>query len=199
MHKVRQNIRSTQAVTATEITEENKDKTELSEEYLPPRNIKNRDHIVQITAVKFEDLKGMTSSGQTGAFPHTSAKENRYVMVIEDSNAGPILATGIKSRKKEHLKAGFISMHDTLKKAGINPITHRIENKFSKDLIEEIEGRNLKYQIAPPGNHRTFPAEGSIQKFKYHFESILFECNPGYPQNQWARLTDVAILTLNMM
>ena len=38
-------------------------------------------------------------------------------------------------------------MYDTLKKAGINPIVHRIDNKFSKDLIEEIEARNLKYQL----------------------------------------------------
>ena len=53
-------------VTATEIMEENKDKKDSSEEYLPPRKIENRDHIVQITAVKFEDLKGMTSSNQTG-------------------------------------------------------------------------------------------------------------------------------------
>ena len=87
----------------------------------------------------------MTSSDQTGAFPHTSAKGNRYVIVMEDSNAGTILATWMKSRKKEHLIAGFITMHDTLKKAGINPIIHRIDNEFSKDLIEEIEARNLKY------------------------------------------------------
>ena len=93
MHKVRQNICSTKVVTDTKIMEENKEKIDPSEEYLPPRQIKNRDHIVQITGVKFEDLKGMSSSDQTGAFPHTSARGNRYVMVMEDSNAGPILAT----------------------------------------------------------------------------------------------------------
>ena len=89
--------------------------------------------------MKFEDLKGMTSSDQTGAFPHTSAREIWYVMITEDSDAGPILATGAKSRKKEHLITGFITMYETLKKTGINPIIHRIDNKFSKDLIEEIE------------------------------------------------------------
>ena len=182
-----------------EIMEENKDKTDPSEDYLPPRTIKNRDHIVQITAIKFDDLKGMTSSDQTGAFPHTSAKGNRYVMVMEDSDAGGILATGIISRNKEHLLAGFITMHDTLKKAGINPVIHRIDNEFSKDLIEEIEARGLKYQIAPPGNHRTLPAERSIQTFKNHFESILYGCDPGFPKNQWDRLIDVAVLTLNML
>ena len=165
MHKVRQNIRSTKVVTDTEIMEENKDKIDPSEDYLPPRTIKDRNHIVQITAIIFEDLRGMTSSDQTGAFPHTSAKGNRYVMIMEDSDTGGILATGIKSRKKEHLLAGFITMHDTLKKAGINPIIHRLDNEYSSDFIEEIEARGLKYQIAPPGNHWTLPAERSIQTF----------------------------------
>ena len=162
MHNVRQNIRSTKVVTDTGIMEENKDTKNPLEDYLLPRTIKNRDHIVQITAIKFEDLKGMTSSDQTGAFPHTSAKGNRYVMIMEDSNTRAILATGIKSRKKEHLLAGFITMHETIKKAGIKPIIHQIDNEYSTDLIEEIEARGLNYQIAPPGNHRTIPAERSI-------------------------------------
>ena len=85
---------------------------------------------------------------------------------MEDSDTGGILAKGIISRRKEHLLAGFITMHDTLKKAGINPIIHCINNEFSSDLIEEIEASELKYQIAPPGNHWTLLAERSIQTFK---------------------------------
>ena len=141
----------------------------------------------------------MTSSDQTGAFPHTSAKGNRYVMIMEDSDAGSILATGIISQRKEHLITGFKTMHDTLKKAGINPVIHRIDNEFSKALIEEIEEKGLKYQIAPPRNHRTLPAERSIQTFKNHFESILYGCDPGFPKNQWDRLIDFAVITLNIL
>ena len=59
--KVRQNIQSTKVVTTEEIMDENKDKIDPSEKYLLPRKIKNRDHFVQIMAVKFEDLKGMIS------------------------------------------------------------------------------------------------------------------------------------------
>ena len=90
-------------------------------------------------------------------------------------------------------------MYNTLKKAGINPIIHRIDNEFSIDLIEEIETRGLKYQIAPPGNHRTLPAERAIQTFENHFKTILYGCGPAYPINQWDRMIDVAFLTLNMM
>ena len=54
-------------------------------------------------------------------------------------------------------------MYDTLKKASINPILHPIDNKFSKELIEEIEARKLKFQITPKGNHRTIPTKRGIQ------------------------------------
>ena len=60
-------------------------------------------------------------------------------MVMEDSDAGPILAVAIRSRNKKHLLEGFKEMHDTLKKAGINLILHRVDNEFSKELIEKIE------------------------------------------------------------
>ena len=121
------------------------------------------------------------------------------MMVMEDSNTRPILATGIKSRKKEHLITGFITMCKTLKKVGINPIIHRIDKEFQKDLIEEIEAQGLEYQITPPRDHRTLPAKRSIQTFKNYFKSILYGCDPGYPKNQWDQLIDVVILTLNMM
>ena len=116
-----------------------------SVDYLSPRKIKNRVHIVQITTIKFEDLKGISFSDQTEAYPHMSARGNRYIMVMEDSDAGPILATAIRSRKKEHLLEGFKEIHDTLKKVGINPVLHQINNEFSKELIEEIKSRGLKY------------------------------------------------------
>ena len=57
-------------------------------------------------------------------------------------------------------------MYDTLTKAGINSVLHRIDNEFLKELIEEIESRGLKYQIAPRGNHRTIAAERGIQTLK---------------------------------
>ena len=55
---------------------------------------------------------------------------------MEDSNAGPILATATKSRRKEHLLEGFKEMYGTLKKAGINPVLHQIDNEFSIELIK---------------------------------------------------------------
>ena len=107
--------------------------------------------------MKFEDLKGLLSSNQTGAFPHISARKKRYIMVMEDSNAGPILATVIKSRHNEHLLEEFKETHDTLTKASINPILQKIDNKFSKELIEEIVFPitlpTSQFPILPEGNY----------------------------------------------
>ena len=153
---------------------------------------------MNVNALKFEDLIGISSSNQTGAFPHTSSRGKRYIIVMEESDAGPILAVAIRSREKQHLLAGFIEMHDTLKKSGITPVLHRVDNEFSKELIEEMESRGLKYQIAPRGNHRTIAAERGIQTLKNHFISVLYGCDPTFPKSQWNRVLPVAVLTLNM-
>lgn len=75
MHKVRQNIKSTTKVTieTEEITDEKKDIEDPSEKYLLTQKIKDREHIIQVIAEKFEDLKGMILTDQTRAFPIKSA------------------------------------------------------------------------------------------------------------------------------
>ena len=60
---------------------------------------------------------------------------------MEDSDIGLIPATGIKSRKTDHLIEGFVMMYNTLKKAGINPIFHQIDNEFFINLIDEFASR----------------------------------------------------------
>ena len=129
------------------------------EKYLPPRKIKNHEHIIQVTAMKFEDLKRISSSNQTGAFSHMSARGNRYIIVMEDSDEGPILATAIKSSHKEHLLERFKEIHDTLTKTGINPVLHQIDNEFLKDnrriRIKGIKISNSTKRKSPNGSGRT--------------------------------------------
>ena len=47
-------------------------------------------------------------------------------------------------------------MCDTVTKTRIHLVLHCIDNIFVTDLINKIEIRGLKYQIASPENHRTF-------------------------------------------
>jgi hypothetical protein len=48
----------------------------------------------------------------------------------------------IKNRKKESLIKGYNDMYEDLRKAGINPVLHRLDNETSKDLVKEIEKKD---------------------------------------------------------
>jgi hypothetical protein len=76
-------------------------------------------------------------------------------------------------------------MTEELRKAGIVPILHQLDNETSADLIKAIEERNINYQIASPGDHRLNQAERAIQTFKNHFISILYGTDSSFPANQW--------------
>ena len=83
LHKVRKNLQPEDKVTTEEIMESVEE--DPSEDYLPSRKLKNREHIVKVTAVKFEDLKGISSSYQKGKFPHTSARGDGECVVLLNS------------------------------------------------------------------------------------------------------------------
>jgi hypothetical protein len=89
-------------------------------------------------------------------------------------------------------------MTEELRKAGIVPVLHRLDNETSTDLIKEIEERNINYQIASPGDHRLNQAERAIQTSKNHFILILYGTDSSFPANQWCRLIKQAVMTLNM-
>ena len=69
-----ENICTPPKVTIEVIIKETND--DASKEYLQPRQIKNHEHIVQVTRGKFEDLKGRSSNDQTRAFQIILAQGN---------------------------------------------------------------------------------------------------------------------------
>jgi hypothetical protein len=168
MHMIRKGIRSTKP-TVDDIMNEEIDPEPISD---PPRHINNREHYVGVTTIAFEELKGIIATDLPGRFPTTSGQGNSYVMVMYDFDSNTINAVAIKNRKKESLIKGYNEMYEDLRKAGINPILHRLDNETSNDLIKEIEKKGLKYQISSPGDHRLNHAERAIQTFKNHFIAI---------------------------
>ena len=89
-------------------------------------------------------------------------------MVLYDFDSDVIDATAIKSRKTEDLIEGYEKLYQHLKEGGIQPVLHKLDNEVSKQMIDAIKENNLKYQLVPPGDHRTNPAEREIQTFKNH-------------------------------
>jgi hypothetical protein len=196
MHRIRKGIRPSAKVSTDDMMQE---AMEAEPPLEPPRGNIDRGHFVGIDAVKFETLKGIISTDLPGRFPITSAQGNAYIFVLYDFDSNSILATPIKNRTKKSLIAGYKECLRQLTKAGIKPILHRLDNEISKDMIAEIELRQMDYQIASPGDHRLNFAERAIQTFKNHFIAVLHGCDPQFPANQWDRLIPQAVMTLNMV
>jgi hypothetical protein len=165
---------------------------------LPHRHITNRQHYVGVKTIAFEDLKGIIATDLPGRFPTTSGQGNAYVLVMYDFDSNSINAVGIKNRKIASLVKGYNELYEDLRKAGINPVLHRLDNETSTELILEIEKKGLDYQIASPGDHRLNHAERAIQTFKNHFIAILYGTDSSFPAKQLDRLIKQAVMTLNM-
>jgi hypothetical protein len=195
LHMIRKGIRSTTKPTISEIMNE-----ELEPEPVlpPPIRITNRQHTVAVDTIPFEELKGIIATDLPGRFPTTSAQGNAYVLVMYDYDSNTINAIAIKNRKTASLVQGYNELFEDLKKAGINPVLHRLDNETSKELILEIEKKGLDYQIASPGDHRLNHAERAIQTFKNHFIAVLYGCDSTFPAKQWDRIIKQAVMTLNM-
>lgn len=95
-------------------------------------------------------------------------------MVMYDYDTNLINATAIKSHKKHDIVDGFDGLYKDLQKARIQPVLHKLDNEYSKDLISSIEEKVLDFQLAPPHDHRQNPAERAIQTFKNHYIATLY-------------------------
>ena len=109
--------------------------------------------------IDFEELKGVIATDPTGRLPIVSRLGNAYIMVLYDFDSNAVLATGIKSRKKEHLIEGFKEVQKELTDAGNFPQLVKLDNKASAEMIKTIKIKNVSFQLAPPRDHRTNPAE----------------------------------------
>ena len=126
--RVIKNVRSTKETEPT--VDELMNEEEKEPEIIPPgKQPLNREHQVGIHVIYFEKLKGVIAIDQTGRFLITSQLGNAYIMVLYDFNYNAILATGIKSRKKEHLIEGFKEVHRELTDAGIVPQLVKLDNE----------------------------------------------------------------------
>ena len=101
---------------------------------------KSREQRVGIIGIisfeDFEDLKGVISSNQTGGFPLTSRRGNKYILIIYNYDSNSIHAVAIPSRYRENIVRGYDHVYTELKSAGIVPSLHKLDNEVSKLAIQ---------------------------------------------------------------
>ena len=81
-------------------------------------------------------------SDLTGKFPVQSDKGNNYILVEYHYYANNIITTPLKNRTGPYILSGIKKIHDKLRKRGLTPNLHIMDNAVSEEL------RNiLKIQI----------------------------------------------------
>ena len=136
---------------------------------------------------------------QTGGFPITSSKGNKYVMVMCEVDGNYIDAEPMKSKSTESMVQTYLTLWKRLTSSKvITPKLHILDNEAPEPLREVIKS-HCKMQLVPPDTHRSNLAERAIQTFKNHLIAILSGVDESFPMQLWDRLIPQAVLTLNLL
>ena len=110
------------------------------------------------------------------------------VMVEIDSNA--ILVEPLNSRKDQELTRAYRALMQRIKRAGIIPKKHILDNEVSEAIMKTIirDEYQMEMELVPPGCHRGNAAEVAIRNFKAHFLSVLTGTADDFPPSLWDRL-----------
>jgi hypothetical protein len=99
--------------------------------------------------------KSIVYTDQTGRIPQPSNSGNNYILIAYDYDSNSILLRPYRHKTAEVLKATITEIHHTLTKGGCRPLFHRLDNECPKEVKEFFKTRDVKYQLAPPHDHRT--------------------------------------------
>jgi hypothetical protein len=181
----RMNVRSTKKIEANEDIKEN----------MPTlTNQKKGDVFISVF-----NTHNTVYTDQTGSFPVTSSRGNKYVMVMCEVDGNYIDAELMKSRTTDSLVKTYLTVWKRLTSSKvITPKLHILDNECPAELNEVIKN-DCKLQLVPPDTHHSNLAERAIQTFKSHFISILSGVDKIFPLHLWDRLVPQAILTLNLL
>jgi hypothetical protein len=116
-------------------------------------------------------LKTMLSN-QTGQLAIQSLRGNKYIMVMVEIDSNSILVELMKNHKDAEMIRAYKALLLQLKRAGIIPKKHVLDNKVSENMKNHIRDTcKLDMELVPPGCHRCNAAKVAICNFKAHFLS----------------------------
>jgi hypothetical protein len=93
-------------------------------------------------------------SNQTGQFPTRSQQGNKYIVVMVEIDSNAILVEPMKSRKDEEMIRAYNTLLLRLKRAGIVPKKHVLDNKVSDNMKNCIHNTcKFDMKLVPPGCH----------------------------------------------
>ena len=108
-----------------------------------------------------------------------------------------MLTTATKNRSDKEMIRAFTDLTEDLKRRGIYPGFHFMDNEAYTALKTKMTSMNIKYQLEPQRNNRANNAERSIQTFKNHFIAGLCSVEKYFHLKLRDRLLQQAAISLN--
>jgi hypothetical protein len=161
-------------------------------------------HQILITKTReaFFHIDNLTNSihtDQTGAFPFTSQRGNRYIIVAIHLDANYIFVEPMRNRSKKEMIRAHEKIINRMRSAGLGIKKHMLDNEASDPFKQYIRRQEIQFELVPPGNHRRNQVERAIQTFKLHFIAILAGVDDKFPLSLWCLLLKPTELTLNLL
>ncbi len=138
-------------------------------------------------------ITGQIYSDQTGRFPLTSSRGNKYIMILDNFDSNAILAEAIKSRSDHEMICAYKTLHTYLTTCGRQPKLQRLDNEASTELKDLMRKKQVNFQLTPPHCHRRNAAKRAICRWKNHFIAGLASNNKRFPIHLWDRLIPQAV------
>ena len=135
----------------------------------------------------------------TGALPVRSLDGNQYYFIAYDYDLNYIFAVPIPDLTDDTIIGAFDIIFTDLKQKGYAPKFNVTDNQAATAIKKFLTKEKCKWQFVEPSNHRVNAAERAIQTYKNHFISGLCTTDKDWPLQLWDKLTQQAVLTLNIL
>ena len=189
LDNIRKNYKSTKKDTP--------DVDPVEDTFPEPQSLNERTHHCYLATT--EPNKNLVYTDQTGRLPVPSTTGNNYLLIAYDYDSNNILLRPIKNMTAEALTEAIAEVHHTLTLGGCKPKFHRLDNECPTKVKEYFERREVKYQLAPPNDHRTNAAERAIRTAKNHLIAGWWSMDKAFPLQLWDKTIPHAELTLNLL
>jgi hypothetical protein len=128
---------------------------------------------VYAAIVQAPNESGQIYTDQTGHFPVTSRRGNKYIMILYDYDSNSILTEPMKSQTDNEIIRSYQALHDRLIAAGLKPRLQKLDNEASRHLKQFLNTNDIEFQLVPPHSHRRNATERAIRTFKNHLATSL--------------------------
>jgi hypothetical protein len=110
-------------------------------------------HTHQDIYIKTYDTHDTVYSDQTGKFPHSSSRGNRYQMILYHTNCNSIWVEPTKNRTEGELILAHTRALSQMCACGLTPRRQVLDNEASAAYKQAILDSGFTYQLVPPDDH----------------------------------------------